>query len=124
MPSPRAPAIPISASRASPGPLTAQPSTDTLIGTFRLDIYSSTSFAIENKSISRRPQVGQDTRVAAFVIRPNVFSSSRATLTSSTGSALSEIRKVEPIPIERRAPIPAALFTVPENIVPASVIPK
>ena len=30
---PRAPAIPISASRASPGPFTAQPSTATLIGT-------------------------------------------------------------------------------------------
>ncbi|MNR29243.1 hypothetical protein D3C85_1466200 [compost metagenome] len=124
MPSPRAPAIPMSASRASPGPLTAQPSTDTLIGTLILEMYSSTSLAMENRSISSRPQVGQDTKVAAFEIRPKVFSSSRATFTSSTGSALSEIRKVDPIPMDKSAPIPAALFTVPENRVPASVIPR
>ena len=63
-PSPRAPAIPISASRASPGPLTAQPSTATLRGALMFEIYSSTSFAIFIKSISIRPQVGQEISVA------------------------------------------------------------
>lgn len=46
-PSPRAPAIPISASRASPGPFTAQPRTATFNGTLSLEMYSSTSLAIE-----------------------------------------------------------------------------
>ncbi|MNJ57401.1 hypothetical protein D3C77_529890 [compost metagenome] len=55
---------------------------------------------------------------------PKVFSNSRATFTSSTGSALKDIRSVDPIPIVSNAPIPAALFTVPVNSVPASVIPR
>ena len=109
-PSPRAPAIPISASRASPGPFTAQPSTATLIGTCSVEIYSSTSLAILIKSISIRPQVGQEISVAALDARPNDFNSSRATFTSSTGSALNEIRSVFPMPLLKIAPRPAALL--------------
>ncbi|MNE81153.1 hypothetical protein D3C80_1777830 [compost metagenome] len=74
--------------------------------------------------MSRRPQVGQDISVGALEIRPKVLSSSRATLTSSTGSALREMRTVLPIPIESSAPIPAELFTVPANSVPDSVMPR
>jgi len=123
-PSPRAPAIPISASRASPGPFTAQPNTATFKGTFNLEIYSSTSFAMEIKSISMRPHVGQEINVAILEARPKDFNSSRATFISSTGSAESEIRNVLPIPFDRMAPSPAADFTVPANSVPDSVIPK
>ena len=46
------------------------------------------------------------------------FNNSRATFTSSTGSALKEIRSVLPIPLLKIAPKPAALFTVPANNVP------
>lgn len=109
-PSPRAPAIPISASRASPGPFTAQPSTATLIGTCSVEMYSSTSLAMLIKSISIRPQVGQEISVAALDARPNDFNSSRATFTSSTGSALNEIRSVFPMPLLKIAPRPAALL--------------
>ena len=123
-PSPRAPAIPISASLASPGPFTAQPSTATLIGALIFEIYSSTSFAIEIKSISIRPHVGHEINVAAFDDQPNDFNNSRATLISSTGSADNEIRNVLPIPLDIIAPRPAADLTVPANNVPDSVIPK
>jgi hypothetical protein len=75
-PSPRAPAIPMSASLASPGPLTAQPNTATLIGALIVEMYSSISFAILIKSISIRPHVGQEINVAAFAASPNDFSNS------------------------------------------------
>ncbi len=55
---------------------------------------------------------------------PERFQELLATFTSSTGSALKEIRNVLPIPFERIAPRPAALFTVPANSVPDSVMPK
>ncbi len=76
------------------------------------------------RSISIRPHVGHEISVAAFEARPNDFSSSLATFTSSTGSALREIRSVFPIPLLKIAPSPAALFTVPANSVPDSVIPR
>lgn len=123
-PSPRAPAIPISASLASPGPFTAQPRTATLIGAFILEIYSSTSLAMLIRSISIRPQVGHEMSVAALEAKPKDFRSSLATFTSSTGSALSEMRMVFPMPLLKMAPSPAALFTVPANSVPDSVIPR
>ena len=46
----------------------------------------STSLAMLIKSISIRPQVGQEISVAALDARPNDFNSSRATFTSSTVS--------------------------------------
>ena len=51
------------------------------------------------KSISILPQVGHEINVAAFEESPNTFNSSLATFTSSTGSALKEIRSVFPIPL-------------------------
>ena len=47
----------------------------------------------------------------------------QATRTSSTGSAVSETRMVSPMPSASRAPMPTALFTVPDQAVPASVTP-
>ena len=117
-PSPRAPAIPISASLASPGPLTAHPRTATLIGALTLEMYSSTSFAMLMRSISIRPHVGHEISVAAFEARPNDFSSSLATFTSSTGSALREIRSVFPIPLLKIAPSPAALLPFRQTACP------
>ena len=73
-------------------------------------MYSSTSLAMLIKSISIRPQVGQEISVAALDARPNDFNSSRATFTSSTGSALNEIRSVFPMPLLKIAPSPAALL--------------
>ena len=60
----------MSASRASPGPFTAQPRTATLMGAFIFEIYSSTSFAMLIKSISILPQVGHEINVAAFEDSP------------------------------------------------------
>ena len=124
MPLPAPPARPMSASRASPGPLTPQPRIATVIGALMFAIYSSSSCAIGIKSISIRPQVGQDTSVAALSIKPNDLMTSRPTLISSRGSADKEIRMVSPIPSDKSAPIPAADLTEPENKGPASVIPK
>ena len=73
-------------------------------------MYSSTSLAMLIKSISIRPQVGQEISVAALDARPNDFNNSRATFTSSTGSALNEIRSVFPMPLLKIAPRPAALL--------------
>ena len=47
----------------------------------------------------------------------------QATRTSSTGSAVSETRMVSPMPSASRAPMPTALFIVPDQAVPASVTP-
>jgi hypothetical protein len=46
------------------------------------------------------------------------------TLTSSTGSSVSETRMVSPIPSDRSVPIPTADFTPPAGIGPASVTPR
>ena len=46
------------------------------------------------------------------------------TLTSSTGSSVSETRIVSPIPSARSVPIPTADFTPPIGIGPASVTPR
>ena len=63
-PLPRPPATPMSASRDSPGPLTTQPITATLIGLLIRSRYFSTRSASAIRSISTRPQVGQATIVA------------------------------------------------------------
>ena len=54
------PATPISASFASPGPLTAQPITAIFTGFLISFTASSISFARDTKSISVLPQVGQE----------------------------------------------------------------
>ena len=87
-------------------------------------MYSSTSLAMDIKSISIRPQVGHAIKVAALLAKPKALSKDLATLTSSTGSADNEIRQVFPMPRLKIAPKPADDLTVPLNNVPLSVIPK
>ena len=72
------PAIPISASRASPGPLTAQPITATVISLFIVCKGHATNLGNFNKSQS--------------------FNISLATFISSTGSSARETLIVSPIP--------------------------
>ena len=97
-PSPFPPAIPISASRASPGPFTTQPITATLIGFVIPDNLCSTFSAILGKSILQRPQVGHEISVGPYSLRPNAFKISFATFTSFTGSPVKEMRNVSPMP--------------------------
>ena len=77
MAQPSPPAMPISASRASPGPLTAQPITATVSGSLQSCSRSSTCRARPIRSILVRPQVGQETKVMPSRRRPIDFRMSR-----------------------------------------------
>src|SRR5712691_5080098 len=123
-PMPRPPATPMSAARASPGPLTSQPMTAMWISSLRPRNSSSTSLASLTRSTSARPQEGQDTKVSPPVRSPRALRMSIPTRTSSVGSALSETRIVSPIPSESSAPRPTADLIVPTPGVPASVTPR
>ena len=70
-PPPRPQARPMSASLASPGPLTVQPMTATVSGTRSPRTVFSTRAATPIRSTSQRPQVGQDTKVAPLARRPS-----------------------------------------------------
>ena len=72
-PSPLPPAMPTSASRASPGPLTTQPITATVIGSLILAKCCSTVRATFSKSIEVRPQVGQEIKVGPYFLRPKAL---------------------------------------------------
>jgi len=104
------PATPISASLASPGPLTTQPITATLIGFSTLAIAFSTLLAKVTRSISVRPQVGQEIKIGPFSLNPSDFKISKPTLTSSVTLPVKETLIVSPIPWARRLPIPTALL--------------
>jgi hypothetical protein len=91
---------------------------------FTVESRCSTRSAMGIMATEQRPQVGQEVSVAPPNLRPSDLSSSRATLTSSTGSAVSEMRMVSPMPSASRMPRPALLFTVPASSVPASVTPR
>ncbi len=54
------PAIPKSDSRASPGPLTAQPRTEMRMGCFMCEVAFWTFWTSAGRSISQRAQVGQE----------------------------------------------------------------
>ena len=71
-----------------------------------------------------RPQLGHAIMIGPRSRRPSALRISKAVLTSSTGSAVSETRIVSPIPSASSAPIPTALLIEPENGVPASVTPR
>src|SRR2546427_3257638 len=107
-PIPRPPATPMSAARASPGPLTSQPMTAMWISSFSPRNSSSTSFASLTRSTSARPHEGHETKVRPPFRRPSDFKMSIPTRTSSVGSAESETRIVSPMPSERSAPRPTA----------------
>ena len=120
---PSPPAMPISASLASPGPLTAQPMTATFSGLLQEASRSSTAFAREMRSILVLPQVGQETSFTPprFPIQRRM---SLAASISLTGSSVRETRIVSPIPSHKSEPIPTADLMSPIRSVPASVTPR
>src|SRR4029453_11501705 len=123
-PIPRPPATPMSAARASPGPLTSQPITAMWISSLRPRNSSSTSLASFTRSTSARPHDGHDTNVSPPLRSPSDFRISMPTRTSSVGSAESETRIVSPMPSLSSAPSPTADLMVPTPGVPASVTPR
>src|SRR5262249_17058013 len=123
-PIPRPPATPMSAARASPGPLTSHPITAMWISSLSPRNSSSTSFASLTRSTSARPHDGHETNVSPPLRRPSDFRMSMPTRTSSVGSADNETRIVSPMPSESSAPSPTADLIVPTPGVPASVTPR
>ena len=116
-------AIPISASFASPGPLTAQPIIATCSFIFGKPwMNSSISFTSGIKSVCVLPQVGQEVIVILSYI-PIEESSSFAAKTSLTGSSVRDILIVSPIPSSNNLPSPTPDLIKPQNVVPASVTP-
>ena len=89
------PVKPISVSRASPGPLTTQPMTDTVSGVVmcaRRPLSRSTVLMTSN---CWRAQDGQGITVTPRRRRFNDFTISKPALTSSTGSALQRDTRIE-----------------------------
>ena len=70
--------MPQSAAEASPGPLTTQPITATVMGLSTVFSRCSTWLAREMRSMRVRPQVGQDTSSAPSFRIPAAFKISRA----------------------------------------------
>ena len=116
--------MPTSAAEASPGPLTTQPMTATVMGLSTALSRSSTWVARPMRSIRVRPQVGQDTSSGPSFRTPAALRMSRAAYTSSTGSAERDTRRVSPIPMASKPPMPTADLRVPMRRVPVSVTPR
>ena len=114
----------MSVSRASPGPLTTQPMTDSVIGVVmwasallqRLDGLDDVEL------LARAGRAGDD--VDAAVAQAERLQDVEADLTSSTGSAESETRMVSPMPAHSSVPMPIDDLTVPVRRPPASVTPR
>ena len=124
-PLPRPAAMPRSASRASPGPLTTQPITATCSGMLRASSASCASRATRITSTSARPHDGHAMRSRPLRSRRPIASSSwRPAFASSTGSAVSEKRIVSPMPSASSVAMPAVDFTSPPGSGPASVTPR
>ena len=105
------PVMPISVSRASPGPLTTQPSTES--EQRRLDVLQPLLERLAPCGSRRSPAArsdGQETTRTPRVRRPSAFRISKPTRTSSSGSAESETRMVSPIPAHSRLPMPMRAF--------------
>ena len=116
--------MPMSASLASPGPLTTQPIT----ATFRLLLLFSSKFSISLAifimSILVLPQVGHEIKVIPHLRSSRALSILNPALTSSTGSSVRVTLMVSPMPSSSKEPIPIADFMVPIVLVPASVTPR
>ena len=98
-PLPRPPAMPRSASRASPGPFTTHPITATCSGMLRDSSAACAAAATPITSTSARPHDGHAIRSRPLRSRsPSDSSKTRPAFASSTGSAVSEKRIVSPIP--------------------------
>ena len=85
----------------------AQPMTATLMSAVDWDRRSSTARAKAKRSISVRPQVGQEMISGPRERRPRARRISQATATSSAGSAVSETRR----PGRRPPQLPAGRWT-------------
>ena len=84
----------------------------------------STWVARPIRSISVRPQVGQETNFTPPGRRPAAFTMAMPALTSRTGSAVRETRMVLPMPSHSRVPMPTADWMGPFHSVPVSVTPR
>ena len=118
------PAMPMSACRASPGPLTTQPMMATVMGSSTPARRFSTSLAMDSTSMHLRPQVGQETMLTASRRRPMARRMLMPAATSGTGSPDSDTRMVSPMPSSRSEPMPMSLLTLPMPLRPASVTPR
>src|ERR1039457_65343 len=124
MPFWRPPAMPMSACMPSPGPLTTQPITETVMVRFTPSSALETCATIGIMSISRPPQVGQATRLGPSPFSWRLARIWRATRTSSSGEPTRETRMVSPRPSARSRPMPRALLMLPVSTGPASVSPR
>ena len=98
-PSLRPPAIAISACFASPGPFTAQPIIATFTSQFMVCRKASISFTTGCISHAVLPQVGQAIKFGVFFNKPQHFNSCLTIVISFTGSPLTLMRIVSPIPL-------------------------
>ena len=110
----------MSVSRASPGPFTTQPITDTVIGVVMWATRFSSASTVVITSYCWRAQDGQEMMLTPRWRRLSAFSISKPTRTSSSGSAESETRMVSPMPAHKSEPMPIEDFTVPVRVPPAS----
>ena len=95
-----------------------------VMGSFRFLNLSSTFFASAIRSICVLPQVGQETKLTPFSLRPKLFKISKPALTSSTGFSVRETLIVSPIPSASKVPNPTDDLISPPLKVPASVTPR
>ena len=118
-------AIPRSASRASPGPLTTQPMTAICNGIFLSANAACARLATSMTSISARPQLGHAIKSTFLRSRkPSDSSNCLPARASSTGSAVRLYRIVSPMPSMSNVEIPAVALISPPGSGPASVTPR
>ena len=116
--------IPISALLASPGPLTGQPITATVISFLILLSSGSSSSTIGMIFILVLAHVGHETRLIESLRMPKALRIFLAAITSSSGSDVSDTRIVSPIPSLRSVPMAIDDLTIPTDGEPASVSPR
>lgn len=119
-----APAIAISACFASPGPFTAQPIIATFTSQFMVCRKASISFTTGCISHAVLPQVGQAIKFGVFFNKPQHFNSCLTIVISFTGSPLTLMRIVSPIPSFNNVPSAMLLLIALPMKVPASVTPR
>ncbi len=103
----------MSASAASPAPFTTHPMTATFTGLRTAPSRSSTWRARPMRSTWQRPHVGQLMISGPCRRTSSDASSVQHARTSVTGSSVSEIRKVSPMPSSSSTPRPQADLMMP-----------
>ena len=116
--------MPICVIVASPGPFTTQPIIETVIGVTISSSDFSIFFTVSITGNCCLAQEGQEIIFTPLFLKPKLFSISKATFTSSSGSSDKETLIVSPIPLRSRFPIPIDDFIEPVLLPPASVIPR